>query len=1359
MRRGVLFFVGLLGILALGAQKKYKMPKGISRANINAEWVVVKVKEDLALRKLTNERIPLKSTDKRPSEFLDGLYKIKVKPREDPIELINKLLQEKSIVYAEPILQDHLLYTPSDPNNTTSQSYLAQINAYEAWDITRGDDDITIGIIDTGLSLEHNDLSSSLWTNENDPIDGIDNDENGYVDDYYGYDFADEDNDPEADGSTHGAQVGGIAGASTDNGIGMSGVGFNTKIAALKGFRTEDTRSNNLFDAVLYAADNGIQVINLSWGSLRDPLQSEQDIINYAVLEKDVVVVAAAGNTDVDGKFYPASYDNILSVSAVGSDDERWSIATYNYSVDIMAPGVLIYSTTSNDEYKSDWGTSFSSPMVAGTAALVRAQFPSLTAQQVMERIRVTADDIYDVGNNALYESKLGLGRLNVYKAVSDASPKSLRITDSEISTSHSNQLFFGDTVTISMGLTNFLTRLDDPQITISSPDDQFSISNNTLFPGSMDELETSQNSLEIILNESLLPETPIDIRLDINDGTYNDFQFLETITSPDYFDFGDQLKMTIAGIGNLGFSDIAFSNGIGINLDDTKILDHAGIMIAYPSEDVTDNLISDYSTLARDQDFTRRTYFKLYNHPSADIFGYTEYEDVANDLIIEQSSYAWTDEDYLLFRYRIVNNSANPVDGISMGFYTDFDLAITSENSAAYDAGGDYLFTKDFSETLFAGTKIIANGTERYSALDMAAFNGNEADINDAFLDAIKHDFLVNQQLGNAGTNGNGNDVAMINGITFNEIPAFGEEFFNVIIAVGTTQAELENLFTTAESRLDQVVEAPRLIGTIYSCEGSQVTLDPNGNDTYAFYEDPAGSALLHEGTSFETGVIDQDSSFYVRNISGNYPSDIFQHRVILIEEVADFEMEPDTLYLDNATNVVSFTDLSQDPNVWRWDFGQGTTSSIQHPTLSFNEDGEYPVSLYVENINGCIDTKVKTLVVTERPDAPTFDPFVICPLESITLSDPTADYLNVYTNESDIQPEQQGNNFMIGPFPSDSTIYVSGVYNQFESSKAAVTIDAYEVEADFTIEIDTTTEAHQLLVKTNTEESIVEWTVNDESRGDESEINVSSTDETAVITLTVESDEGCLVTTQKRFEFTTSPIPSQKDLSFCIGESNILRPENGTIFGFYEDQELSRLIKKGTSLMVEDEAQVFVVGLDDGLPSTPIEVVITYKMSEVEIITEETLVGDRVRISFSTNPTDGLNGHEWYINGSLESTIASPILFFEEEPYEVILAANGENGCVARDTINLDFTRVVLSVEDQELAIYPNPSNGIIYTGKLDWDHVSLWNLSGKQLAKKIKIENGVLDLSYLSTGMYVLKLHQGDHATEHKIIIESD
>ena len=328
-----------------------------------------------------------------------------------------------------------LLYTPNDPQAdpvSGSQNHLTVVNAYEAWEVEKGDSSVVIGILDTGVTLDHEDLKNNIYLNEADPIDGIDNDLDGYVDNYYGWDFADEDNDP-TDVHGHGTMVSGIAAARTDNAKGIAGTGFNSKLMPVKIYTSVGTWFYNGYEAILYAAQKGCKVINLSWGSANSYSRYAEDIINTAVLDYDVVIIAAAGNSNANEDFYPASYDNVLSVANTQKNSPNIDLkapgSTFSPYVDIAAPGVGIYTTRrgSTTNYGGGSGTSMSCPMVVGTAALIRAHYPELNALQVMERLRVTADDIYSVGDNAQYKELLGKGRLNMYQALVDSTSSSVR--------------------------------------------------------------------------------------------------------------------------------------------------------------------------------------------------------------------------------------------------------------------------------------------------------------------------------------------------------------------------------------------------------------------------------------------------------------------------------------------------------------------------------------------------------------------------------------------------------------------------------------------------------------------------------------------------------------------------------------------------------------------------------------------------------------------------------------------------------------------------------------------------------------------------------------------------------------------
>ena len=215
---------------------------------VSDQWIIVKYAPQA--EPSANAQPLLRSSTAHTPSVLDGMVKVAITGDQNPIEVCNHFLKEPNVIYAEPVVKNYLLAVPSDPN-TADQYYLDLIRAYDAWEVTKGDDDIAVAIIDSGLDLDHDELNDKLWFNELDTIDGVDNDGNGFVDDYFGYDFADDDNDPTADFDSHGTRVAGIAGASTNNGIGMAGVGYNTKIAAIKGFRSDDGIGVGLFDAIL----------------------------------------------------------------------------------------------------------------------------------------------------------------------------------------------------------------------------------------------------------------------------------------------------------------------------------------------------------------------------------------------------------------------------------------------------------------------------------------------------------------------------------------------------------------------------------------------------------------------------------------------------------------------------------------------------------------------------------------------------------------------------------------------------------------------------------------------------------------------------------------------------------------------------------------------------------------------------------------------------------------------------------------------------------------------------------------------------------------------------------------------------
>ncbi len=306
----------------------------------------------------------------------------------------------------------------------------ADIDAPEAWDVSTGAGAV-VAVIDSGVDYNHPDLKNNMWVNKGEiPGNRIDDDKNGYVDDYYGYDFANNDGNP-LDDFGHGTYVAGTVAADGNNGIGMTGVAPNAKIMALKFMDANGSGSTfNAIQALEYATLMGADVSNNSWGG-GGYYQNLYDAITLAG-QAGHVFVAAAGNGGPDQigdnndrkPFYPSSYplSNLISVAASDKNDSLTSFSNFGVkSVDLAAPGEQIWSTAPGGRYGVLGGTSMATPHVTGAVALLMASEPGLSASAVRNRILDNVDPIPEL--NGITVSG---GRLNAANALSAPQPGSI---------------------------------------------------------------------------------------------------------------------------------------------------------------------------------------------------------------------------------------------------------------------------------------------------------------------------------------------------------------------------------------------------------------------------------------------------------------------------------------------------------------------------------------------------------------------------------------------------------------------------------------------------------------------------------------------------------------------------------------------------------------------------------------------------------------------------------------------------------------------------------------------------------------------------------------------------------------------
>jgi len=309
---------------------------------------------------------------------------------------------DPAVRYAEANARATATLWPDDPG-WPLQWGPQKIGAPQAWDVTQGSATTIIALVDSGVTLAHEDLAGRLWSNPGEiPANGADDDGNGKVDDVWGWhffhvwdgqDFVPEENNQVADDYGHGTHVAGIAGAGTDNGLGIAGLAGESRLMAVKVL--DEYGLGWYFDiaqGIVYAVDNGAAVVNLSLGGQASS-QALQDAVDYA-RDHGAVVVAASGN-DGGPVYYPAACQGVLAVAATGRADERASFSNYGPQVDVAAPGVDIYSTWPwVGGYVTKSGTSMATPHVSGVAALLLSLQPAPDILQVTQAITTTAVDV-----------------------------------------------------------------------------------------------------------------------------------------------------------------------------------------------------------------------------------------------------------------------------------------------------------------------------------------------------------------------------------------------------------------------------------------------------------------------------------------------------------------------------------------------------------------------------------------------------------------------------------------------------------------------------------------------------------------------------------------------------------------------------------------------------------------------------------------------------------------------------------------------------------------------------------------------------------------------------------------------------
>jgi len=739
---------------------KWKSSAGVQLSKITAGALTTGISSvDKVLQRYKGEGLspifPHHRTPENPKAIdLTRFYSFRYGDGTDPTKVARALQSTGAVEYAEPRYLRRVLHIPNDPD-FGRQWYLRKIQADRAWDVTRGDSAIIIGIVDTGVDWQHPDLAANIWRNNKEiPNNGVDDDGNGYIDDIRGWDFGGQsgtpDNNPDEDRSDHGTILAGLASAVTDNSVGIAGIGYRCKIMAVKTSR-DDRRDDGGspfivygYEGMVYAADNGASIINASWGSFGYS-QFEQEMINY-VTGKGALVVAAAGNGGTSEPIYPAGYQHALAVAATDSLDRRsvWGLvesSNYGVHIGVSAPGTAIYGTWRPQTYITLSGTSMSTPIVSGTAALVKTIHQGWTPDQIAQQLRVTADPIDNLNPSVV--QLLGSGRVNVFRAVSDSSLPGLRMVSftlfDSIGGNNDRSIDPGEEIRLVGEFTNLLRPTTSATAQLVSSDPFITITNANITLGALGTLQSVTNaSTPFIFQVS--PSAPENRKatffVNFSDGAYRDFTGFQLTLNATYKDHNiNNITMTVTSKGTLAFNDFPDNRqGSGFVFHPSggeNLLFEGAFMAATDASHVVDAARNETSFQSTDFASEKRFGFSplptFSSQEGLSIF--TDANATTNQLglRIRLNTFAFKDapnNDFILLKYTVINRRSTPISNLRVGLFFDWDVPESApyENIVSYDETRRLGYVYDAAiggSQAFVGTTVLTPGTPLFRAIN----------------------------------------------------------------------------------------------------------------------------------------------------------------------------------------------------------------------------------------------------------------------------------------------------------------------------------------------------------------------------------------------------------------------------------------------------------------------------------------------------------------------------------------------------------------------------------------------------------------------------------------------------------------
>lgn len=993
----------------------------------------------------------------------------------DKVEELVKLMNQSSrVLYAEKKELHESFLTPNDQYFTNSfnngQWGLYQIDADLAWNISTGSSNVVVAVTDNAINTSHPDLVNKMVA---------------------GWDAAENDNDPNPCGGNdgfHGTHVSGIVGAETNNSIGIASIGFDVSIMPVKIGNCATGALTAGYDGIIWAADNGADVINMSWGGGGQSTYG-QNVCNYA-WNQGSILVAAAGNDGTSQVFYPAGYNNVVSVASSTSGDAKSSFSNYGTWIDVTAPGSSILSCNETGGYQFTQGTSMASPMVAGLVGLMISHAPSTSQQDVVTCLLNTCDNID--GANSNYIGQLGAGRINAHQAlicmnqytynldvgISDINSPTGSICSSIIDPEVELKNYGSNTLTQvtinyqvdagpiqSFNWTGSLTQGQSAIVTLPTQTPGAGAHTFTAYTSSPN-ASTDQNSS----NDSETSNFTI-----VANGQIADLTLITDC-------YGSEISWTIEedGTGVLWADGSGYADVTGGQTINESVCLESGCYVFTINDTYGDGMYGSQWTCTVDGDYY------MDDASGANLFSMT----ALNGDFGNQATHNFCITSNLALDAGI-SNIMNPTGSSCNGTITpSIELFNYGSNTLTsveilYNTGGanqTYNWTGSLAQgsatTVNLPSITVTGGTYTFTAATNSPNNGMDQNTaNDIKTSAFtvftssvplpySEDFESNSFNTNNWTIDNPD-----NGITWEITTIAGSapgdkaakiDFYNY--GNGSERDGLQTPpldFTNYQNVSMSYDHAFRRYNTS-SADSMIIYVSTDCGNTFdrivGYAEDGTGSfATATTNTApFTPGVGDWCTGTVGANC---FTIDLSaydgQSSVVVRFESFNNGIAGNNLYLDNINidgqltnsapiasfssstqqtcegNTVSFTDLSNGtPTSWLWDFGDGNTSTQQNPTHTYSTAGTYTVSMTATNAFGS-DIETITNYITVNGPVSYSQSFTICSGNSVTVGNNTYTTTGSYTD------------VLTGPNGCDSTVITNLTVNATPTVSVSAPVD----------------------------------------------------------------------------------------------------------------------------------------------------------------------------------------------------------------------------------------------------------------------------------------------------------------------------